>query len=112
LRAPNPTICPPIHSLGGPYGNGPYRKAKCTPNAQIAATLADIAAKLREQSNKNHGNRSPDWESFEAARSEAAALVDKGDYAGAVRQYSAAIRKVMKKFREHGRTTEDGSASA
>jgi PPM family protein phosphatase len=111
IRKSSPAVCPPIQSIGGPYGNGPYRKAKCAPNSQIVATLADIAAKLREQSNKNHGNRAPDWESFEAARTEAAALAEKGDHAGAIRRYSAAIRKIMKKFREHGRTTEDGSDS-
>jgi hypothetical protein len=78
----------------------------------VVATLADIAAKLREQSGKNHGNRVPDWGSFEAARTEAAALEEKGDHAGAIRQYSAAIRRVMKKFREHGRTTEDSAATS
>jgi PPM family protein phosphatase len=109
LRTSSPGVCPPIQSIGGPYGNGPYRKAKCAPNSQMVATLADIAAKLREQSNKNHGNRVPDWQSFEAARSEAAALEEKGDHAGAIRHYSAAIRKIMKKFREQGRTTEDSS---
>ena len=41
---------------------------------------------------------------------EAAASAEKGDYAAAIRQYSAAIRKIMKKFREQGRTTEDSSA--
>jgi serine/threonine protein phosphatase PrpC len=110
-RASSLATCPPIQSIGGPYGNGPYRKAKCAPNSQIVATLADIAAKLREQSNKNHGNRAPDWQSFEAARTEAAALAEKGEFTGAVRRYSAAIRKIMKKFREHGRTTEDSSVS-
>jgi protein phosphatase len=109
MRNSTPAGCPPIQSIGGPYGNGPYRKAKCAPNSQVVATLADIAAKLREQSNKNHGNRAPDWASFEAAQAEATALKEKGDHAGAIRQYSAAIRKVMKKFREHGRTTEDSA---
>jgi hypothetical protein len=102
-------MCPPIQSIGGPYGNGPYRKAKCAPNPQVVATLAEIAGKLRDQSNKNHGNRAPDWQSFEAARTEAAALAEKGDHAEAIRRYGAAIRKIMKKFREHGRTTEDGA---
>src|SRR4051794_72864 len=74
LRTSSPVVCPPIQSLGGPYGNGPYRKAKCSPNARMVATLAEIAEKLREQSNKNHASRAPDWESFEAARADAAAL--------------------------------------
>jgi protein phosphatase len=111
MRTPGSTVCPPIQSIGGPYGNGPYRKAKCAPNSHVVATLAEIAAKLREQSNKNHGSRAPDWDSFEAARSEAATSAEKGDHATAIRQYSAAIRGIMKKFREQGRTTEDGSRS-
>lgn len=109
MRTSSSAVCPPIQSIGGPYGNGPYRKAKCAPNSQIVATLTEIAGQLREQSNKNHGNRAPDWEAFEAARTEAAALAEKGDHAAAIRRYSAAIRKIMKKFREHGRTTEDNS---
>jgi protein phosphatase len=111
LRTSSTQTCPPIQSIGGPYGNGPYRKAKAAPNSQVAATLAEIAAKLREQSNKNHGNRAPDWGAFEASRSAAEASAKNGDYAEAIRQYSAAIRKVMKKFREHGRTTEDTSGA-
>jgi protein phosphatase len=107
MRTSGPGRCPPIQSIGGPYGNGPYRKAQCTPNSRAVATLAEIAEKLREQSNKNHSNRAPDWDSFEAARAEASASAEKGDYAAAIRQYGAAIRKIMKKFREQGRTTED-----
>jgi len=38
-------------------------------------------------------------------------LAEKGDHAEAIRRYGAAIRKIMKKFREHGRTTEDGSGA-
>jgi serine/threonine protein phosphatase PrpC len=101
--------CPPIRSIGGPYGNGPYRKAKCTPNRQIVATLADIAGKLREQSCKNHAKRAFDWQAFENDQAEAAALAEKEDHAGAIRQYSAAIRRIMKQCREQGRTTEAAS---
>lgn len=111
LRTSTAATCPPIQSIGGPYGNGPYRKAECAPNRQVVATFAEIADKLHEQSKKTHGNRAPDWQSFEADRTEAAALAEKGDYAEAIRRYGAAIRKIMKKFREHGRTTEDGSGS-
>lgn len=110
LRTSSPGVCPPIQSLGGPYGNGPYRKAKCAPNARVVATLAEIADKLREQSNKNHGRRALDWESFEAARKEATVLAEKGDHAEAIRRFGAAIRKIMKKFREHGRTTDESSS--
>jgi protein phosphatase len=111
LRTSGQSDCPPIQSIGGPYGNGPYRKAKCAPNSRVVATLAEIAGKLREQSNKNHGNRAPDWQSFEAAQADAAAAAEKGDHAAAIRLYSAAIRKIMKKFREQGRTTEETSGA-
>src|SRR4051812_23522973 len=80
FRTSGPEMCLPIQSIGGPYGNGPYRKAKCAPNGQMVATLAEIAGKLREQSSKDHGNRAPDWQSFETARTEAAALAEAGDY--------------------------------
>jgi hypothetical protein len=110
VRTSSPSVCPPIQSIGGPYGNGPYRKAKCAPNNQVVATLAEIAGKLREQANKNHGNRAPDWEAFEAARDEAAASAEKGDHVAAIRQYGAAIRNIMKKFRGGGGTTEDSVA--
>jgi PPM family protein phosphatase len=111
LRSPLAATCPPIHSIGGPYGNGPYRKAKGAPNPEVVAIFAEIADKLHEQSKKDHGNRAPDWQSFETDRTEAAAFAEKGDYAEAIRRYGAAIRKIMKKFREHGRTTEDGAGS-
>jgi len=106
LRSSTTVSCPPIQSLGGPYGNGPYRKAKCTPNQRMVSTLAEIATKLREQSNKERNNRTLDWHSFDDARGKAAAADEKGDYVDAIRQYSAAIRKIMKQCREHARTTE------
>jgi serine/threonine protein phosphatase PrpC len=109
LRASTSSACPPVKSIGGPYGNGPYRKAVCTPNEKIVATLAEIASKLREQSNRERTNRSFDWQSFEDARTKASAAADKRDYAEAIRQYSAAIRKIMKQCRNNGRTTEDSA---
>ncbi len=103
--------CPPIRSIGGPYGNGPYRKAKCTPNRQIVAMLAEIAGKLREQSCKNHAKRALNWQAFEDDLAEAAALAEKEDHAGSIRQYSAAIRRIMTQCREQGRTTEAAADS-
>ena len=94
------TPCPPIGPIGGPYGNGPYRKIHCTPNAKIVATFAEITTKLRDLPDKGTADRKLDWQSFDAARAEAKAAVDKSDYIGAVRHYSAAIRRVMKQLRE------------
>jgi protein phosphatase len=106
LRTSTTVKCPPIQSLGGPYGNGPYRKAKCTPNERVVNTLADFAAKLRGQSSKERNQRSFEWQSFDDARSKAVAAAEKRDYVDAIRQYSTAIRKIMKQCRDHGRTTE------
>jgi protein phosphatase len=105
LRTNATTACPPIQSIGGPYGNGPYRKAKCTPNDKIVATLAEIAGKLRDQPGKNHSSRAFDWQAFDATRAAAAAAAEKGDHVEAVRQYSAAIRRIMKRCRENNQTT-------
>jgi PPM family protein phosphatase len=105
IKTAGPTACPPIHSIGGPYGNGPYRKANCAPNNQVVATLAEIASKLREQSSRSHGGRAPDWQSFEEALKEASALAEQSDHKEAIRKYSAAIRKIMKQFRDSRQTT-------
>ena len=33
-------------SIGGPYGNGPYRETPCEPNRKVVDSLAEIVAKL------------------------------------------------------------------
>ena len=62
---------------------------KSPETAHIRVVL--ITARAQED-DKNHGNRAPDWELFEAARTEAAALAEKGDYVGARRRYEQAAR--------------------
>ena len=70
--------CPPIRSIGGPYGNGPYRKASnALRTARVVASLADIADKLRELPNKAIGRTEQSIGSrFDRARSEAQAAAD------------------------------------
>jgi protein phosphatase len=92
-------VCPPIGPIGGPYGNGPYRKAHCKPNGKMLTTLAEFAAKLRDMPNQETSNGSINWKSFDAARSEAKAAAERDDLVVAVREYSAAIRDVMKQLR-------------
>jgi hypothetical protein len=106
LRGPESFLCPPIQSLGGPYGNGPYRKAKCTPNERVVAMFAEIAEKLREQSSKDNGQRPLDWQAFDVARTKATAAREKNDHAEAIRRYSEAIRTIMKQCRELNRTVD------
>lgn len=99
FRSTATVVCPPIGPIGGPYGNGPYRKAQCTPNGKVVAILADITEKLRDLTDQGPGDRKLDWRALDDARSEAKLAAERGDYIAAVRQYSAAIRQVMKQLR-------------
>jgi protein phosphatase len=103
--------CPQVRPLGGPYGNGPYRKAECSPNSKVVASLADIAEKLRALPEKEPGEWTVDWRPFDNERAAAAASAEKGQYADAVRQYCGAIRDIMRQLREK-RPTVDGDSDA
>jgi protein phosphatase len=98
--------CPPIRPLGGPYGNGPYRKADCPPNGRLVAALDDITTKLRALPEKGSGEWSVDWQSFDDQRSHAAVAAAKGDYVEAVRRYGQAIRDIMRKLPHHRPTID------
>jgi hypothetical protein len=93
--------CAPVRPLGGPYGNGPYRKAECTPNGRLIASLDELAGKLRELPEKDPDEWTLDWQPFDTQRSQAAAAAERGDYVEAVRRYSHAIRDVMRQLRNH-----------
>jgi protein phosphatase len=102
---------PPAQSIGGPYGNGPHRKVQCPPNGRVVASLAEIAAKLRELPNDPQTSwaASIRWQPFDDLRSAAVAAAEGSDFTAAIRQYCEAIRYVMKQVREH-RPTVDGDA--
>jgi protein phosphatase len=102
---------PQVRPLGGPYGNGPYRKADCSPNGRVVASLADIAAKLRELPDKEPGEWTIDWRPFDNERDLAAAAAAEGDHSAAIREYCHAIREVMRQIREK-RPTVDGDSNA
>jgi PPM family protein phosphatase len=108
FRPAEKITCPPIGPIGGPYGNGPYRKAQCNPGGKVVTTLADFAAKLRELPPEETGNGKVDWQPFDAACSEAKAAAQRGDYVAAVRHYSSAIRGVMKQLRQCRPTVDGG----
>jgi PPM family protein phosphatase len=91
----------PIRSLGGPYGNGPYRKTLSDPSRKIVDTLATIATELRKSSDRDPIITAVDWPAFDAQRAEAAAAADAGDNAAALRQYAQAIREIMRQLRTH-----------
>jgi PPM family protein phosphatase len=98
--------CPVVRPLGGPYGNGPYRKSECQPNGKVVATLADIGVRLRELPEKEPGDWTINWQPFDDERAAAAAAAESGDYLAAVRQYSHAIREIMRELREHRPTVD------
>ena len=108
FRSSSTANCPPIGPIGGPYGNGPYRKANCAPSAKIVAVLADLTDKIRNLPENGAGDRSLDWQSFDTSRTEAKAANDRGDFTSAVQQYSAAIRRIMKQLRQTRPTIEAG----
>jgi protein phosphatase len=103
------TSCPPTRPIGGPYGNGPYRKTACEPNRKVVDTLADVAAKVRELPDREPGDWKIDWHAFDARRSKAQSAADREDFAEAIRQYGQAIREIMRQLREHRSPGETGS---
>jgi hypothetical protein len=99
-RSSGSHVCPPIGSIGGPYGNGPYRKIQCAPNSKFVTMLADITEKLRDLPDRETGNGQVDWKLFDAARAAAKADAERGDFFAAVRHYSEAIRGIMRQLRD------------
>jgi hypothetical protein len=99
-----------VGSIGGPYGNGPYRKIQCAPNGKVVATLAEITAKLRAMPAKDACNGKVDWRKFETVTFEAKSATDRGDFESAVRSYSEAIRGIMRQLRDC-RPTVDGESA-
>ncbi len=100
-RSRSATPCPPIRSIGGPYGNGPYRKTQADPDRKFVDVLAEVAARLRNSSEQELKNATIDWQPFDTQRAQAAATAEAGDNAAAIRQYSHAIRNIMVQLRNH-----------
>ncbi len=98
---------PAALSLGGPYGNGPYRETDIEPDDKLIASLAELAEKLRNLPD----GKGPkiDWtpldESVAAGKSAAA----NGDCHGAICHYAAGLRAVMQQLRQHRLTATDDS---
>jgi protein phosphatase len=98
--------------IGGPYGNGPYRRIECGPTRNVADALADIAGKLRELPAKSFGGWNVDWATFDEIAGQAVAAKDAGHFADAIRRYCQAIRNVMQQLRDHRPTLEPGAGDA
>lgn len=106
LTASTVAKCVAIGPIGGPYGNGPYRKFNCTPNGRIVSVLADIASQLSNDPNVRKEDREVNWDEFEQLRSKASAANEHDDFIVAVVNYSAAIRLIMKQLRANRPTVE------
>lgn len=98
-------------SIGGPYGNGPYRKIECRPTREVVTALADLAGRLRTLPEKSSVQWDVDWRSFDATTAQAVAAVDAGQFADAVRHYCHAIRDVMRQFRDRRPTLDVDSGN-
>jgi protein phosphatase len=94
-------------SLGGPYGNGPYRETAAEPDDKMVASLAEMAEKLR---NLPDGQAPKiDWLPLDESVAAGKAAAAKLDYRSAVRHYAAGLRAVMQQLRQHRTTATDDS---
>lgn len=96
-------------SLGGPYGNGPYREASCQPNQKVVDSLAAIAAQLRNLPEEKRATIN--WRTLEHETESAQAAAGAGDHCAAVRHYTSAIRSIMRQLRGHRSTLDDSNAA-
>jgi PPM family protein phosphatase len=92
---------PPVRPLGGPYGNGPYRKTQVEHSRKVVDALGEIAAQLRKSSDRLPAEAAIEWQPFDAQCAQAAATGEAGDNAAAIRQYAEAIRNIMRQLRDH-----------
>lgn len=98
---------PTPNSLGGPYGNGPYRDTLAEPNEKIVASLAELAEKLRSLP-ESQGLKL-DWRPLDKLTAAGKAAAERSDYGTAIRHYAEAIRDVMQQLRRHHHSTTDES---
>jgi protein phosphatase len=95
-------------SLGGPYGNGPYRDTPAEPNEKIITALAEIMEKLRGIP----AGQGPkiDWKPLDESIAEGKRAAENRDYCAAVRHYSTAVRAIMQQLRQHRQKSTDDSS--
>ena len=100
-------FCPSPASLGGPYGNGPYRDTSAEPDEKIVESLAGLVEKLRGIPD---GQGPPiDWTPLDELVAVAKAAAESRDFCAAVRSYAETLRTVMHQFRQHRLTLADDS---
>lgn len=108
----------PNRSLGGPYGNGPYRRVECGDQAAAAGDLHDLVRELADleseddtvrpggdshvngQSGSLNGHFMIDWAPHRPAHKEADAAFERRDYSRAIHGYAQVVRAVVQAARE------------
>lgn len=92
--------------LGGPYGDGPYRKIDCLMGAPAAEALGGVARELDQLRNPATGPEDSQdpitslrWDAFDSATARATVAQAAGDAQTAVAEYASAIRSVMQQVR-------------
>jgi protein phosphatase len=97
----------PAFSLGGPYGNGPYRESTCEPNEKVVSSLAEMGQTLRDLPEIQ--SMGIDWKPLEELGAAGKTAADAGDYCTAIRRYAEALRAIMQQLRQHRNAATDDS---
>jgi protein phosphatase len=102
---------PPAAPSGnsGPLGSGPHSTRACTPNAERAASLCQMAQQLREAAKEEHWTL--DWARFNAHGENAQTAIAAGNFGEAIRQYALAIVFMMSQIRHQTRKDRGGDGS-
>lgn len=88
--------------LGGPYGDGPYRKIDCLPGKPAAEAIGAVVEQLAELEHRGPAEGGPpvdDWADFHKQRQAAFDATSTGDLSKAVSAYAGAIRGLMQQVR-------------
>lgn len=108
----------PPRPLGGPYGNGPYRRTECGDLASAAGDLRDLVRELADLDSEEDtvrpdggavvnaasgplpGGLLVEWDTYKPDQEKADAAFEKGDNAAAMDDYASIIRRVMQSIRD------------
>jgi PPM family protein phosphatase len=94
--------------MNGPrYGRGPYAAVVCSPSAEFARHLADTLRELREAAARAELTFNADELNLKVDR--AAAGMQSGDFAQAVRNYSLGISFLLAEFKRQGKSGQGRS---
>jgi protein phosphatase len=103
-RSRHSAPCNLDRSIGGPYGNGPYRETPCDPSRKVVDSLSEITAKLRDL--PAGLGVSVSGTALNRLSAEAIAAAEAGDFVTAIKRYAEAIRSTMQQIRVQRTTTD------